>query len=88
MKKELKYEDCEYKREGAAEIFMITEPLGERREVFVEDNHTGTVWAKTMAYIAEEMYPQAEKITVVMDNLSSHKYITSIMFLRLKELKR
>jgi len=71
--KGVKYEDCEYKREGAAEIFMITEPLGERREVFVEDNHTGTVWAKTMAYIAEEMYPQAEKITVVMDNLSSHK---------------
>lgn len=71
--KGVKYEDCEYKREGAAEILIITEPLGGRREVFLEDSHTGIVWAKTMAYIAEEMYSKAERITVVMDNLSSHK---------------
>lgn len=71
--KGVKYEDCEYKREGAAEIFMIIEPLGGHREVFLEDRHTGVEWAKTMAYITEEMYPNAEKITVIMDNLSSHK---------------
>jgi transposase len=71
--KGVKYEDCEYKREGAAEVFMIVEPLGQRREVFVEENHTGDTWAKKMAYIAEEMYPEAIKITVIEDNLSSHK---------------
>lgn len=71
--KGVKYEDSEYKREGAAEIFMIVEPLGGRREVFVEENHTGITWAKKMAYIAEEMYPNADKITVIMDNLSAHK---------------
>ena len=71
--KGVKYEDCEYKREGAAEIFMIVEPLGKQREVFVEEDHCGTTWAKTMAYIAEEMYPNADKVTVVMDNLSAHK---------------
>jgi len=71
--KGVKYEDCEYKREGSAEIFIITEPLGGRREVFLEDNHTGITWAKTMAFITEKMYSKAEKITVVMDNLSSHK---------------
>lgn len=69
----VKYEDYEYKREGAAEVFMITEPLGGRREVFVEEDHTGITWAKTIAYIAEQMNPKAEKTTIVMDNLSSHK---------------
>jgi transposase len=68
-----KYEGCEYKREGATEIFMITEPLGSRREVLVEDDHCGITWAKTMAYITETMYPDSTKITLIMDNLSSHK---------------
>lgn len=71
--KGVKYEDSEYKREGAAEIFMLVEPLGERREVFVEDDHTGVTWSKKVAYVVEEMYPDADKITLLMDNLSSHK---------------
>ena len=47
----VKHEDYEYKREGAAELVMITEPLGGRREVRVEDNHQGTTWALIIAYI-------------------------------------
>lgn len=71
--KGVKYEDYEYQREGATEIFMIVEPLGGHREVLVEDDHNGLTWAKTMAYIVEDMYPEAEKVTIVQDNLSSHK---------------
>lgn len=67
------YEDCEYQREGAAEIVMIVEPLGKRREIFVEDNHKGDTWAHRIGYIAEQMYPNAKKITLIEDNLSSHK---------------
>jgi len=69
----VKYEDSEYKREGAAEIVMIVEPLGGQRQVLVQDDHCGDTWARNMAYIAEEMYPEVAKITVVEDNLSSHK---------------
>lgn len=69
----IKYEDCEYKREGAAELMMITEPLGGRREVLIREDHTGITWAHLMAYIVETMYPYAKIITIVMDNLSSHK---------------
>ena len=69
----VKHEDSEYKREGAAEIVMINEPLGNRREVRVEDNHRGTTWALIIAYIVEIMYPHAKLVTLVMDNLSSHK---------------
>lgn len=69
----IKYEDCEYKREGAAELMMITEPLGGKREVLVRENHTGITWALIIAYIVETMYPKAKIVTLVMDNLSAHK---------------
>ncbi len=67
------HQDSEYKREGATEIFMITEPLGGRREVLLKEDHTGVTWAKTMGYIADQMYPEVSKITIIQDNLSSHK---------------
>lgn len=69
----IKYEDCEYKREGAAELMMITEPLGGKREVLVKENHTGVTWAFIIAHIVENRYPEAKKVTLIMDNLSSHK---------------
>jgi transposase len=69
----IKHEDYEYKREGAAELFMVVEPLGQRREVSVEEDHTGNTWAKKIAQIAEKMYPNAKKITLIQDNLSAHK---------------
>lgn len=71
--KGVKYEDTEYVREGAAEVVMIVEALGCRREVLVQDDHTGDTWARNMAYIAEDLYPDAVKITVLQDNLSAHR---------------
>lgn len=67
------YVDYEYVRNGTADIFMVTEPLGGRREVFVRDRHTRLEWAEIVAYIVEEMFPEAEKITLIQDNLSAHK---------------
>ncbi len=67
------HQDSEYKREGATEAVMIVEPLGGRREVRVEDNHNGVTWAIIIAYIVEQMYPDADLVTLIMDNLSSHK---------------
>jgi len=71
--KGVKHQDCEYKREAAAEIVMVVEPLGQRREVFVEEDHTGNTWAKRIGYIAEQMYADAKRMTLIEDNLSSHK---------------
>jgi hypothetical protein len=67
------HEDYEYTREGTAEIFMVVEPLGGRREVFIRDQHTRLEWADVVAHIVEEMYPEAEDITLIQDNLSAHK---------------
>jgi len=67
------YEDYEYKREGVVDMYMIVEALAGRREVHVEDNHSGLTYAKIIAYIVEEMYKDAIKVTVIEDNLSAHK---------------
>lgn len=65
--------DYEYTREGTADIFMVVDPLGGRREVVIRDQHTRLDWAEVVAYIVEEMYPAAEKITLIQDHLSAHK---------------
>lgn len=67
------YEDYEYKREGVVDMYMIVEALAGRREVHIEDNHSGLTYAKIIAYIVEQMYKDAIKVTIIEDNLSAHK---------------
>jgi DDE superfamily endonuclease len=69
----VKHEDSEYERAGSVDIVMIVEPLGGYRKVLVQDDHRGNTWAANMIYIAEVLYPDAQKITIVQDNLSAHK---------------
>jgi len=72
-RKGIEHQDYEYCREGVAEIYMIVEALAGRREVLIEPNHNRFTYAKVIAHIVEQMYPEAEKITLVEDNLSAHK---------------
>jgi len=72
-KKGVVHTDYEYIRNGTADLFMICEPLGGRRKVLIKDQHTRPEWAETIRYIAEDMYPDAEKLTLIQDNLSAHK---------------
>lgn len=65
--------DYEYKREGAAEVYMCFEPLAGKRYITVTETHTMVQWAKIIGDLAMNKYPGAEKITIVQDNLSSHK---------------
>jgi hypothetical protein len=64
--------DYEYVRNGVANIFMIFEPLAGQREVEVTDRRTKKDWAQCVQKIADEMYPDAEKIVLVEDNLNTH----------------
>ena len=65
-------QDYEYKRCGVCNVFMSNEPLAGRRMVEVTERKTKLDWAAFVKQIAEE-YPTAEKITLVMDNLNTHK---------------
>lgn len=67
-------EDCEYIRHGSASAFMLYAPLEGRRETFVSSTATRTAqdYARALEFVACEMFPQAEKIVLVEDNLNTH----------------
>lgn len=65
--------DFEYVRNGVANIFMLFEPLAGRRHVLVRDRKTIKDWAECMRELVDVHYPKAERITVVLDNLNTHK---------------
>lgn len=64
--------DSEYQRNGVSNLFMIFEPLQGKRHVKVTDRRTKMDWAECMKFIVDELYPEALKVTVVMDNLNTH----------------
>jgi transposase len=64
--------DYEYKRNGVANLFMICQPKTGWRHVEVTNRHTKLDFAEQMKYLVDEAFPEAEKIRVVMDNLSTH----------------
>lgn len=66
-------EDNEYHRHGVAQLYMLFEPLRGWRKVSVRDSHSRLDWARVVTELVEEQYPQAEKITLVQDNLAAHK---------------
>lgn len=68
--------DYEYKREGVVDLFMFFEPLTGKRFVRVTDQRTRIDWAHAMKYLADEVYPAAEKIVIVMDNLNTHSPVS------------
>lgn len=71
--KGVKHQDYEYRREGVADIYMISEPKQGKRFVQVKDSHDSQQWAQVVACIAERLYPEAEQIVLVQDNLSAHR---------------
>ena len=64
--------DYEYVRNGVVNLFMMFEPIVGQREVMVTEQRTQKDFAHCLRYLAEQRYPDAEKIVVVMDNLNTH----------------
>lgn len=65
--------DSEYVRKGTCSIFVFTEPLSGIRHLNVRERRTAIDWAEEIKYLADVRYPDIEKITLVMDNLNTHK---------------
>ncbi len=65
--------DSEYVRNGTCSIFAFIEPLGGKHHASVREHRTATDWAEEIKYLSDVMYPDAEKIVLVMDNLNTHK---------------
>jgi len=64
--------DCEYVRNGVANLFMLFEPLAGQRDVEVTDRRTKKDYAQCLGKLSDQMYPDAEVIVLVQDNLNTH----------------
>jgi DDE superfamily endonuclease len=65
--------DTEYQRHGTRNLFMFFEPLAAFRHVEVTEQRTIPDFAECMRILTEELYPEAECIRVVLDNLNTHR---------------
>lgn len=61
-----------FERNGVSNLFMFFAPLHNWRHVKVTDRRTNADWAQCMKDLVDIHFPEAEKIVVVMDNLSTH----------------
>jgi len=65
--------DYEYRRHGATYLHMLFEPLAGKRHIQVTTQHTMQEFAHCMKALVDEIYPQADRVRVVLDNLGTHK---------------
>jgi DDE superfamily endonuclease len=64
--------DSEYARQGTANLFLVTAPLGAWRHVDVTDHRTKPDFAQPLRDLVERHCPAAERIRVVLDTLTTH----------------
>jgi DDE superfamily endonuclease len=65
--------DYEYVREGVCTVWMFVEPLGGWRSVRVSGTKTAVDWAHQVQTLVDDpRYAQAERITLICDNLNTH----------------
>jgi transposase len=65
--------DYEYRRNGTANLFLFLDAHRPWRHVKVTNQRTAADFAFCMRDLADVHYPNADRIRVVMDNLSTHK---------------
>ena len=64
--------DYEYERNGVANLFMMFAPLEGWRHVKVTDRHAAVDYAQVLKDLSDTHFPNAAKIVLVQDNLSTH----------------
>ena len=64
--------DCEYKRNGTANLFIFIDAHRSWRKVKVTDSRTAVDFAASMRELVDVHFPEAARVRVVMDNLSTH----------------
>lgn len=64
--------DYEYERQGTANLFIACEPLAGKRYLKVTAHRTKQDFAQFIRELVDEVYPLADTIVLVMDNLNTH----------------
>ena len=80
--------DYEYVRKGVVNIFLANEPLTGQRFVDVTEFKKKQDWAIYVKKLVDEKFPDAIKITLVMDNFTTHAASAFYETFEPKEAKR
>jgi hypothetical protein len=64
--------DCEYVRNGTANLYMAFEPLAGWRHVAVTETRKRVDWAWFVKGLLDGRYRHAERVVLVMDQLNTH----------------
>ncbi|MDP1761037.1 MAG: IS630 family transposase [Deltaproteobacteria bacterium] len=64
--------DHEYVRHGVAQIFLEVEPLTGKRHAAAMEHRTRKDWAWWIKGMLDERYPNAVRVSLVLDNLNTH----------------
>lgn len=57
---------------GTCNIFMANEPLKSKRYVKITERKTKKDWTLFIKEVSDQLYPEAVRINLVMDNLNTH----------------
>jgi hypothetical protein len=68
----IKRVDPEYRRCGVASVFLMSEPLAGKRHVRVRQRRTRIDFAHVIRELCDGLYPEVERIVLVMDQLNTH----------------
>jgi transposase len=65
-------EDYEYQRHGKCSLFLAVEPLAGFRKTWIYPQRCKIEFAEVLKSLVDAVYPDAEKIVLVVDNLNIH----------------
>jgi hypothetical protein len=65
-------EDYHYERRGVQALFLFFDPIIGWRRVSCRDSRTRIDWAEEVRRLLDQDYPEAERVTLVCDNLNTH----------------
>lgn len=74
----LKRFDYEYERRGTVNLFVVIEPKGKKRYIFVTKHHKKKDFARVIKKLVTQIYRRAKKLILVLDNLNTHREETLI----------
>lgn len=69
---QIKRYDYEYRRQGVRNLWMFFEPLTGQRHTRITLRRTKRDFALLIRWLVDEVYPDAEFIRLVLDNLNTH----------------
>ncbi len=64
--------DYEYERNGVGNVFLFSDPLQGQRWTRVTEQRTRVDFAEAIRWLVDDLYPDADCIVLILDNLNTH----------------